>query len=337
MKIEKETSQVPQVILENSPVGESQANGRVENAIERVQGQIRAIRLDLEDCIKEKLDHDHPLWPWLIEYAGQTIHMFQVNRDDGLTASQRIRGKAAMSPQAKFGDKVLYKPMKTVKLDKSEAKWRYGAWVGTIEHTSEHIIGTPEGVIKCRAIAPIAEDKRYDAEFLGKIRGKPWKPSTLHNGWKIRTNLESVEEDEIVDEGDDFKGYVDMNEDVEEARRIVREGRRSIEKGSSVAHSFHITQADIARYQPSSGCDGCRFVTGRISCQRPHGAACRKIIMDLMKEDIEDRYRVEAWEISHGIRKEEMKERPEREPEKVNEKEERQTKKEKPKETNKRK
>jgi hypothetical protein len=42
----------PQVVLENSPVAESQSNGGVENAIGRVEGQIRALTLDPEDKMK---------------------------------------------------------------------------------------------------------------------------------------------------------------------------------------------------------------------------------------------------------------------------------------------
>ena len=114
----------PQIILEHSPVGESQSNGRVESAIGRVKAQIRALKLDIEANYDMKLTDDHPIWPWLIEYAGQTLHMFQVNRDDGLTPVQRIRGKMAMGPRARIGEKVLYKPMKTVRLDNdTEKRW----------------------------------------------------------------------------------------------------------------------------------------------------------------------------------------------------------------------
>ena len=87
-----------------------------------------------------------------------------------------------MSPRAHFGEKVFYKPAKTVEINKSEAKWRYGIWLGVIEHTSEHIVGTADGVIKCRAVAPLPEDNQYDAEFLEKMRGTPWKPSAKHSG-----------------------------------------------------------------------------------------------------------------------------------------------------------
>eukprot|EP00974_Lingulodinium_polyedra_P003564 334879-Lingulodinium_polyedra.AAC.1 len=73
-----------------------------------------------------KLEDDHPIWPWLIEYAAQTLHMFQVNRSDGLTAAQRIRGRMSMGPRARIGEKVLYKTMKTVKLENdTEKRWNY--------------------------------------------------------------------------------------------------------------------------------------------------------------------------------------------------------------------
>ena len=36
---------------------------------------------------------DHPAWSWIIEFAGQTLHMFHINRADGLTPSQRIQGE----------------------------------------------------------------------------------------------------------------------------------------------------------------------------------------------------------------------------------------------------
>ena len=62
-----------QVTIQHSPVGESQSNGVVENAIQGVQGQIRAIKLDVESNSEAKLTPSHPAWPWLIQFAAQTI------------------------------------------------------------------------------------------------------------------------------------------------------------------------------------------------------------------------------------------------------------------------
>ena len=52
-----------QVVVQNSPVGESAANGKVENAIQRVQYQIRAINLDLEINANIKITPNHPVSP----------------------------------------------------------------------------------------------------------------------------------------------------------------------------------------------------------------------------------------------------------------------------------
>ena len=58
-----------QVILENSPVGESQSNGLVENAIKEVQSQIRKLKDQLQQNMGTQLKSDDAIWPWLIEYA----------------------------------------------------------------------------------------------------------------------------------------------------------------------------------------------------------------------------------------------------------------------------
>ena len=52
----------------------------------------------------------------------------------------------------KFAEFIYFKPAKTVNIAKDEAKWREGVWLGFIDNTNEHIIGTKHGAIKCRAI-----------------------------------------------------------------------------------------------------------------------------------------------------------------------------------------
>ncbi len=59
------SSPVPggQVILENSPVGESQSNGLVENAIKEVQAQIRKLKDQLQQNTSVELESDAAIWP----------------------------------------------------------------------------------------------------------------------------------------------------------------------------------------------------------------------------------------------------------------------------------
>ena len=79
------------VVMRHSPVGESAANGAIENVIQRVQGHVRATKLDLELNIKATLNPSQTIWPWLIEYAAQAPLFWRISEDDGLTAIQRIR------------------------------------------------------------------------------------------------------------------------------------------------------------------------------------------------------------------------------------------------------
>ena len=92
-----------QVVLENSPVGESQSNGRVERAIKEVQAEVRIIKAQLEKRIGEALPPHGPVWAWLIEYAAQILHTYKRMKPDNKTARERIRGNPSTPAVAEFG------------------------------------------------------------------------------------------------------------------------------------------------------------------------------------------------------------------------------------------
>ena len=71
--------------MQHTPVGESTA---IENAIQRVQGQIRANKLDLEMNTKAKFDPSETIWPRLIKYAARPLVSCRTSGDDGLTPTQ---------------------------------------------------------------------------------------------------------------------------------------------------------------------------------------------------------------------------------------------------------
>ena len=90
--------------------------------------------MDVESSSDTKMVPTHPAWPWMIEFAAQSILYWRISGDDGLTAIQRIRGRSTTSPKPRFGEKILYKLSKIIKLGKSEARWRYGIWLGPVEN-----------------------------------------------------------------------------------------------------------------------------------------------------------------------------------------------------------
>ena len=67
--------------VENSPVHSSKSNGLIERAIQTVQGQIRTMKSALEDKWGVELEINHPLWPWLVEYAAFLLTRGEVGKD----------------------------------------------------------------------------------------------------------------------------------------------------------------------------------------------------------------------------------------------------------------
>ena len=51
-----------------------------------------------------------------------------------------------------------------------------GIWLGINGRTEEVFIGTERGVVKCRTIKRLPEDKCWDASLIHKMQGATWQP-----------------------------------------------------------------------------------------------------------------------------------------------------------------
>ena len=92
-----------EIVYEESPVGDSNANGSNERAIQTIQGQIRAIKDYTERQIGATIGLDSAVLKWLVRHAAWTLTTFHIG-SDGKTAHQRIRGKPFNQQIAAFGD-----------------------------------------------------------------------------------------------------------------------------------------------------------------------------------------------------------------------------------------
>ena len=201
------------VILENSPVGESQSNGSVEHAIKEVQHQIRKMKMQLELNMAEKLDNESPIWLWLIQYAAQVRHTFKIHKEDQRSSRQRIRADPSIPDIPKFGENVHFKPAKTVMLAKEEARWRSGIWLVFIDHTNEHLIGTPTGTFKCRAIRRKDVTEQFSMINIESMKGTPWEHAPGRDSIKVPTNIE--ESGEVINDEGDVDGHAEDDEGLE--------------------------------------------------------------------------------------------------------------------------
>ena len=62
----------------NSPVGDSDNNGRIEKAIRELEGVARTLRSAFEERIGKEIDLAHPITPWLICQAANALNRYQV-------------------------------------------------------------------------------------------------------------------------------------------------------------------------------------------------------------------------------------------------------------------
>ena len=132
------------IVAEESPEYDSQANGEVERAIQMVQGQFRAMKDGLEARYGIRFDGEHPCMPWLIAHASDTLTRFHMYAD-GRTGYHNWRGRPFGKEYVEFGECVMYRPPDKKGRDKFEPRWSEGVWLGIADRTMEVIIGTSEG------------------------------------------------------------------------------------------------------------------------------------------------------------------------------------------------
>ena len=92
-----------EVIPVNSPVGESESNGRVENAIRRVQEKTTVLRHQLETNIKMKIFDSTPVMSWLVRWSAELLSKY-TRGDDGKSPHERLHGERCTTPLVPFGE-----------------------------------------------------------------------------------------------------------------------------------------------------------------------------------------------------------------------------------------
>ena len=100
------------VLTEQTPKGESKANGLAEGAVRDCKAKVRTLKCATEKFLGIVIGHDHRSLPFLCKYAGAT--MVRARRGaDGKTAYERRFGKKRRSPMVRFGEYVLWLPSGT--------------------------------------------------------------------------------------------------------------------------------------------------------------------------------------------------------------------------------
>ena len=239
------------MVVEHSPVHSSKSNGIVERAVQSVQGMVRTMRSAVEEKWGVKLEVEHVVLPWLVEYAGWLLTRAEVGAD-GKTAYESSRGKTARLTGVEFGEGVLWKRRREVgPLGKLTCMWEDGIFLGVKGSTGEMIIGDERGVWRTRTIRRKPEGERWSRKNLDKIGGVPWKMTKAGDG-----------------DGEELKTEVTIMD------KEYRE-RARLEEHEAVPRKVYIAKEDLEVHGYTVGCPGCKSVL-RGTTRQAHTEACRR-------------------------------------------------------------
>ena len=128
-----------ETLLEAAPRGDSAGNGLIERAVQALEGQMRVLKGALEKKVGERLSVAHPMFPWLVEHAGDVLTKFLVG-EDGRTAYERTKGKKCSGEMYQFGASIMHRTSGKVTGGVMADRWHEGVWLGKRFGTGEHIV-----------------------------------------------------------------------------------------------------------------------------------------------------------------------------------------------------
>ncbi len=257
--------------LENSKVGESDTNGKVERAIQDLKGLVRTLRSAIEEKTGEPIHVNDPIVPWLVRHAANIINTCRV-REDGKTAVQLMKGRKMNAKLLPLGEVVLFKIPKTQNPPGDfENRWERGVWVGFIIRTGEHLVATERGVFRVSTVMRRMADKRWSAELLKQIGGSPEDPVPGSKNRRIPAYA---------------KKYA-----VGGPERAVYVPHRDPEAEPRVAYIY---KKDVEEHGPTPRCPGCKVALNGGKYRAKHTDECRKRFEETLSKSEAGRKRYEA-------------------------------------------
>ena len=255
-------------VLEQSKAYDSKSNGRAENAVRRVEEQVRTMKLALEASIGEELDVHHPVFAWLVEHAADILVKCAVGRD-GRTPFERIKGKRYHGLMLEFGCSVRVKYQGKLQGGLLKERWGNGVWFGKKWASDEHLVSMGNGkIVRARDVRPMPEDQAFDRGMLLGIRGAPCNPSAA--------------------------GHIEDGQLPEIPRAPIPRPEQPV--APPVARRVMIHKSYLERFGFTYGRKRCEAMRiGEVGIQGgQHSEACRRRIENCMETDAELKVRLDA-------------------------------------------
>ena len=125
----------------------------------------------LEKQIGARVPATHISIAWMVRHAAYT-RIARIIETDGLTAYQRIKGRATSGPKLiGLGETCKFKNTAHEKLRaESSHRWNTGSWMGIDAKTGQHILLDGEQIQHARTIVRLDDGQKWNSERLAKVR-----------------------------------------------------------------------------------------------------------------------------------------------------------------------
>ena len=171
-----------EIVQRQSQQYSQQSKEDAEWRIQTIRNQIKAYKIQIEKNSGITIKDDSPLLTWLPRHAAWQYTQFHKQQDSTI-AYDEIRRMSYRSHILLVGEAVAGRRPGTLCIRRNSA-WLEGIWLGRDSKTNEHLIGTPNGMVRCSTLKRRVKRRRWDTKLLNAMRipYHLWSPIPVTKG-----------------------------------------------------------------------------------------------------------------------------------------------------------
>ena len=240
----------------HTPARESKSNCAVERAIRTWKGQMRTMRLHLEDRLKSVIAVDHPILSWLAVWSCEVLNKYKVR--DGRTAYELMTGHKVKHTVYAFGQRIwgMFTGDKNAKND-HDSNWIEAYVVGIVPNCGSYRIMSKDMVYQVSTTRAMNDEVSFSPDMLQDV--------VLEHQDYCRSGASSKRKTTVV-----FAPVAAVPDSTSRAR---------------VPRRAQLRKKDFDRHGLTAGCPGCEWISNPIGNSRNHSEDCRARLERVMMDE----------------------------------------------------
>ena len=161
--------------LTHTKPGEKRRTGQVERAIQTLRREASTLVHMAEDKYRISLAGEHATMPWSHTHGAWVLNRYSCPSATKIAPFEFVNGRRYCGKAACFGEVVMVLHRRGLRC-KQGPQWIPGVWLGKTELEDLHIVSTPNGIVRGKAICRTTEPWR--ATWLFMVKEKPTASNT---------------------------------------------------------------------------------------------------------------------------------------------------------------